>query len=1044
MKRRVMVSITALMLLLPLFMPARDTERSSAAELKAPDLMQAGSNETGALQADTEQADADSLLSLVLEKDGSFRYLDGTVTDISRSTKFEGVPIISGPGFYIAHNGQGKSQSWSWSGGGRGGFVDVGKAGDNYENFNFMMYELGAGITHKISWDRIPDEVREKIEAGREVIVSVKAGEGADGSGELDIDRLFPVGDERIDWTGKLVSIEDDGLYIRLPVRFNFERVDQEYQDSAIITLQSASRIIWSQPGTEGNRIRQDWESMPIPLYGYGRVTVGIFDKSDTVVPLDSHHLNTCFYEKDRCIHDSVHAGPAENPEDPWWLGHLRMSEKKSEEDKDIPHVVFAPELFEGSGADRSTVHIFNNRGYTPSQITIGGENGGFFKMSSVGMGFIFPVEISFYLADTDNLSASAVTFVSSAKPGDEVNLEFNVRSTFQTDVEPSYEIKKNGKIVKSGRLFIPPAGGDYVLYTFPMAADDVIVEFTVNPGGDDPEETDLSDNTAEITISAANTLVNPGVITLEYNVLEQIESFNLGQMSASLTLPLYSNATWDGPAAITLTVTNETPGYYHDFSADGISGDSVTITAASTDESITLNPLIRTTIVRDLVNYGDDPLGGTYGANFMHRTRRPRETGVIKAEGTASRSFSYTVDEAVREYNEALKAYVITWETVPMSGTVSASFNSVENNRTIIVEVYNGSATLERPEFKDRIDGNTAISLSKHLWWESEKILLTVLRPMGDRKPYFVQRNPLPVTGQYGRVFTNQNEALAVWAVGTNHAGRSLGLAAEYKADRDNARARNYDVSSADKAVFASDTSFSGVPYPIRSGYFFNPAGTYTFTISTQIYSSEPYETEEHEQLVETITAAFRYESNMVYINPSRQAVTIGGAPASRTGTTYAATHGFATVASSPLFDIGVTKDHSLDSAEELQHNFTESGTDRRFKCVLEGYSESGTRDSMTDYKYIEFVDSYEKVYKVTETTTVRITVNPDNRRVYTHPQLRNGDYPVRVSFAGINLGTLDSLRYNNAIRAISLSGVGNLDSITVKVVGSMYDDAG
>jgi len=231
-------------------------------------------------------------------------------------------------------------------------------------------------------------------------------------------------------------------------------------------------------------------------------------------------------------------------------------------------------------------------------------------------------------------------------------------------------------------------------------------------------------------------------------------------------------------------------------------------------------------------------------------------------------------------------------------------------------------------------------------------------------------------------------------------------------------------------------------VPFPIRSGYFFNPAGTYEFTITTQIYSGEPYETQEHEQMVNAVIAAFRYESNLVYIDRFRQAVTISGATAGRPGTAYAATLGFATVDSSPLFDIDVNRDYRWD-VEELPHNYTETGTDTRLRRVLEGYTESGTRNSMTDYKYIEFVESNEEVYMITETTIVTITVNPDNRKVYTHPQLRNGDYLVRVSFAGLSLNSLDSLHYNSAVRTMTLSGVGNLDSIGVRVVGSIYDDA-
>ena len=241
---------------------------------------------------------------------------------------------------------------------------------------------------------------------------------------------------------------------------------------------------------------------------------------------------------------------------------------------------------------------------------------------------------------------------------------------------------------------------------------------------------------------------------------------------------------------------------------------------------------------------------------------------------------------------------------------------------------------------------------------------------------------------------------------------------------------------------MFASDTGYRSEPFPIRSGYFFNPAGTYSFTITTDIYNASPDATEEHRQLVEAMIASFRYESNMVYINASKRAVTINGTPVSKSGTTYAPAAGYATVASSPLVEIRADRAYMLDSAEELIHNYSRSGTDPRLRRVLEGYTESGTRGSMDNYKYAEYVHNSEKVYKVTETTRVTITVNPRNQKLYTHPQMKNGNYTVRAYFTDVRLNTIGSLGYNSAILGMTLSGVAALDRIDIKVVGSMYDD--
>ena len=977
-------------------------------------------------------------LSIVFKnKNGEFKYLDGTIADISQTQIIHTEDSVSKrSSSTLWHSGSGDSQMWNWSVDERRGSVDIGLAGMKYEHFDELMKETDARMRYPIPWSQIPQEVREKIDSGREVIVCLSAGERWGRGENLDIDNLFPVGADwiRTGWDEELIGANAEGMMIVLPFSYNFARTNQNDNKSEIITLQGAAQTIWDSAGIEADYLVQAWDSMPIPAFGYGYLSVGIGEKQPGMAKFGERYLYV-ISETGNPAERPLNPAISSNPEEPWWIGHLRMSYEGDKKDKNYV-------VLDSSLADKVIVTQDGND-YTGSQIEIGGKNEGFYNMQSMSARFLFPVNIEFYLGDGDNLSVSAAKYNSSARPGDEINLEFNVRSTFLKDVRPAYTIKVNGAIADRGQLLIPGECDEYVSFSFTMPDNDAAVEFTVNPDGADPAETDLTDNAIVINIESAGLLEVTGDVVLEYNVLEQTESFTLGRMTATLALPRYSNARWTGPADGWITVSNETPHLYHDFRVNGIYDDKVTIDISSNAATIAEDIRIRATIIRDHGNFRDDPLAGRYGANFLHSTLSPARTGVVTAEGLVSRPFSYTVRYSYREYSEALGTYITIWETETVDGVVTARFNSISNRKTIVVEVYNGKASLNPSQAPvNQIDGNTSSNMTKQLWWESEKIPLDVLRPMGDRAPNFAQRNPPPVNGQFGRFFTNQNEAGIKFAIAAGTGGKNFSMAGEYRADRDNSRARNYDSGGAKKAVFASDTSYSSIPYPIRSGYFFNPAGTYEFTVNTQIYSDTPYETGEHEQLVDAMIASFRYESNMVYVNASGQAVTIGGALVSKSGTAYAAAQGNAKVGGSPLFDIDVEREHSLDSVEELQHDYTEAGADARYRRVLEGYTESGTRSSMTNYKYIEFVDEDAMVYLITETTTVRITVNPDNQRVYTHPQMRNGDYSVRASFANTNLNTLSSLHYNSTIRAMTLTGAGNLDSIGIRVVGSMYDD--
>ena len=890
-----------------------------------------------------------------------------------------------------------------------------------YSNFN----DLVSAYTYPIDVP-LPAEVKEKIAAGKKFVVAIRVGEGLDGFGPLDIDRLFytEAGSSVAEYT-----LKTNWLTIWLPIKFNFMRQDPNSNSSDVITLQQVSERIAAESGN-GNTVRQSGVGFPIPDHGYGRLLGAI--RTGGGRDVGGHSI--VFSQNGDFMYSAPYTTPPANPKEPWWLGHLRMLGSNAVLDS----------MFDGE-----IVHRADGAEYTGGNISVG--DGTFAGKGAVGSMFYFPLEIEFYIEDSGNLSIPETDAIDSANPGDEIRLDFAVSSTYEDDVTVDYEITRtegpgsSGSSGSSGSttgsLTVYPGDVTAVpAFYFIMPENDVTVTFTLHPRDESLEEADISDNTAVVHIKAAKPVAVTGSITLDYNVLTQDESFYLGAATATLVLPDRTNARWTGPATGSLTVTNKTPALYHNLKVNGKRGDSVVISVISNSETISVSPFITTTITRDWLNYHDEPTSGRYGSKDVQNSIGP-QTGTITATGSVSRPYEFERWVMSRE-PDINGGWVDTSHYETRTGIRTANFSNVSNVKSIVVKVYNGIAAIT-PAVKlyDRIDGNTPSGQSTHLWWAGSSIRLTAVRPMGDMSAVFTERAQ-PVTGQYIRDFAGQDETAVIWAVAADARGRPLSMANAYQPDRDRSKARNYNVSGAERAVFASDKGFSGLPFPIRSGYFFNPAGTYTFTVTTSIYSSSPDATGEHAELVDALIASFRYESDMTYINASRQAVMINGATAKRSGSDYAPAAGYATVTGSPLFKISVERVYSIDAAE-LRHNYTEAGTDIRLKSFLEGYDESGTRGSMSAYKYIEYVSNGDRVYNVTESTTVTIRVNPDNQRVYTHPQMKNGDYTVRAYFADVGLGALSSFGYNAAIGRMTLVGVSAIDKINLKVVGSIYEDA-
>jgi len=218
---------------------------------------------------------------------------------------------------------------------------------------------------------------------------------------------------------------------------------------------------------------------------------------------------------------------------------------------------------------------------------------------------------------------------------------------------------------------------------------------------------------------------------------------------------------------------------------------------------------------------------------------------------------------------------------------------------------------------------------------------------------------------------------------------------------------------------VFATDKTLQSIEYPIKSGYYFNPLGVYTCTVKTAQYKETDDPTREHEELVEKAKSAFRYSSDLQYITASRNVT--------------------------KLTNVSQDDDRavlSIEGTTSLKATMLETTTGRTgyvdglLAEVMEGYSESQSIDSWTTYKYRERTDAV--IYLVEEETVITFTIAPPNgNKMYTHVNMPNGEYAIRVwteqfEFTGPN----------EKKASLTLQNSGYIDGIKVTVRGSTYDD--
>jgi hypothetical protein len=556
------------------------------------------------------------------------------------------------------------------------------------------------------------------------------------------------------------------------------------------------------------------------------------------------------------------------------------------------------------------------------------------------------------------------------------------------------------------------------------------------------------------------------GEYVLDYNILERKIWFDLGTSSTSLSFPnlgeLTRNFSWvTGSGAGSLGIRNDTPEVFGEtFYAENASVED------KNPPSISISPTVHTLL--DRKNYGDYPPDRIYGVSkeMIGQVSSGGELDVDPG-GAASGDFTYEYGVIVG-YNEETGTPIIQW--YPDDGSASKSFGRRIYRKSVAAKVYNSLSSgaldgkAQMATYLDkRIDNyNSGKNFKQELYWVSMEnsenpIKFDVVRLMYFQEEDNSLTNETVVEGRYKRYFKWQNEAILT-------AKSSADFEEQYNPDRDEARKRNYRYIPK-KAVFASDLSLNDKSYPIRSGYYFNPAGIYEFTIKTKIYKKgDNGSTQEHKDLVNAMIGAFRYESEMVYINPStKKAVSIKGIEVDREVTTYTPvldkTLNRISVKYYPeflgdyFFDVDDTDYRILPETREVNHLYPYpsfyagegyrdselAATDPKFRRNMEGYDGSGTDSNRFAYRYAEFVEKNVKIFEVHEKTTVKITVNPKNNKVYTHAQMKNGRYYIRAFIGEVKLSApayeqLSNINENGDIFVI--------DDLGIDVVGSIYDD--
>ncbi len=663
---------------------------------------------------------------------------------------------------------------------------------------------------------------------------------------------------------------------------------------------------------------------------------------------------------------------------------------------------------------------------------------GTFKSGGAVSIYFWYPISISFY-DEVEDLSAEFDSLPSSAAVGEEVTVGVRVNSAFDKvvkDVPYKWLIKTiSGKVVPAtftnskleGNIANISANGESILYAnFTMPDEDVRVLFDVNKDGKSPVETFFTNNHLDSgnAIKAAKVVNSVGEFDLPYNVLTRKVRYPLADspITAQLILP---RGSWDGSASGSLKVTNNTFDLLREFKVT----ENPDVTES--EEKIYRDPIVHSLLKR--TDFDDNPQGKDW-LNLTNPTISRNRDAKVSFNGNVRRSYSYSYTGPPCDLEGNCKTY-------SGSDTATGSFNSGTNTKTIKAYIYNGRKDITKKIFEKKIVDNSTSSNKKKMFWESEPYKYDVIRWMYNMDEDGKLYGEVAVDGQYKREFTQQATADIIWSSDRT-------MKQEYEKARTAAKNMTNNKGLYDKAVFATDRQLQNLANPIKSGYYFNPAGSYSFEIETVTYKDKNDDTKDHKDMVQALIDSFRYESDLMYINRDKKAVNIQGVALPSKGAGFQRVAGILT-AKDPVgidgtklltvIDATQEKDRYHKKVDVIKHSQNEEGeTDTLWKNILEGYSESGSADSLTEFKYQEFVKDNQSMYRITEKTKVSIIINPANTKVYTHANMQNGEYSIKVW-----LDETDLSKSENAYKGLGiLNGMEKLDLVKVDVVGSMYDD--
>jgi hypothetical protein len=633
------------------------------------------------------------------------------------------------------------------------------------------------------------------------------------------------------------------------------------------------------------------------------------------------------------------------------------------------------------------------------------------------------------------DLSAAFIPLPLKARAGQPVTLTVQAASTFDREITTDYIWKIIGLPAEdvefpgggmSGRITLGAMETKQLCLSFIMPENDVQAVFEINPAagpapaaeadaddGDGPagrkvkENGDYDNNVAAHVVE--QDLTPPPAENIPPWVLTKELSFTV-RSSATLTKP---RGSWAGNASGSLDIVNGSAEIYRDFQVHN------NPPVNESPPSIHRNPRITATLER--ADFGDDPQGGAFAPNSLPGGVAVSRTGLVTGSGSVEAAYTWTV--RYRDPGPPPSSYTETFY-----GDTSADFTPISDERAYAFDVYNGleklpfmkaieiNGTAVKQPLKE-LDGGKNKEYQFELAWEGTHYPFAVARWMCHRHADDSEYGWEALEGQYERTFIGQSSGTVTWQ--TVHT-----MAEIYGPDRQAAQKRLTGKGNYKYAVFATDKQFNEgsakLDWPVKSGYYFNPAGVYKCTVRTEQYKDTDEPTEEHRALVEKVRAAFSYQSGLEYVN-SRQEHSVIGA------VTEEQPHNLLTIEESPL-DITATL---LETTPEQ-----EGEIDGLFKEVLEGYRESGTQGSYDLYKYRERTEQV--IYLVEEITEIVFTVAvPDGSKMYTHVNMKNGDYALAAKVAEIQF-EFDDFDANPLMKMDAFT----LDGIKVSVRGSMYDD--